>query len=82
MAAAAAIGDPHGMLSVIGLSDEDLEAICADVRKAMGPESICQLANYLFPQARASAPSVHERKGDERVDVRMAASPVPCCIHI
>ena len=52
MAAAAAIGKPHGMLSVIGLSDADLDTICADVRKAMGPDCICQLANYLFPQVR------------------------------
>lgn len=53
MAAAAAIGKPHGMLSVIGLSDEDLEVICADVRKAMGSDCVCQLANYLFPQVGA-----------------------------
>ena len=54
MAAAASVGKPHGMLSVIGLSDADLETICADVRKLMGPDCICQLANYLFPQVCAS----------------------------
>lgn len=52
MAAAAAMGKPHGMLSVIGLSDEDLEAICKDVRQQMGPDDVCQLANFLFPQVK------------------------------
>ena len=50
MAAAASVGRPHGMLSVIGLSDEDLEAICKDVCQKMGPDTVCQLANFLFPQ--------------------------------
>lgn len=31
MAAAAGMGRPHGMLSVVGLSDADLDAICAEV---------------------------------------------------
>ena len=50
MAAASAQGKPHGMLSVIGLSDEDLEAICADARAKLGDDTFCQIANFLFPQ--------------------------------
>ena len=50
MAAAAAMGKPHGMLSVIGLSDADLESVCKEVRQSMGADTVCQLANYLFPQ--------------------------------
>ncbi|GAB4817244.1 hypothetical protein N2152v2_004290 [Parachlorella kessleri] len=51
MAAAAGMGRPHGMLSVVGLNDADLEAICKEVRAKM-PEAVCQLANFLFPQGR------------------------------
>ncbi|KAL4449353.1 hypothetical protein ABPG77_006997 [Micractinium sp. CCAP 211/92] len=51
MAAAAKQGKPHGMLSVVGLGDTDVEAICAAVRAAQ-PGNICQLANFLFPQGR------------------------------
>ncbi|KAI3426449.1 hypothetical protein D9Q98_008816 [Chlorella vulgaris] len=51
MAAAAKLGKGHGMLSVVGLGDADLEAICASVR-ASRPGDICQLANFLFPQGR------------------------------
>jgi len=36
---------------VVGLSDADLEAICASVRAAT-PGAVCQLANFLFPQGR------------------------------
>jgi [acyl-carrier-protein] S-malonyltransferase len=36
---------------VVGLGDADLEAICAGVRAA-SPGSVCQLANFLFPQGR------------------------------
>jgi hypothetical protein len=51
MAAAARVAPPHGMLSVVGLGDADLEAICAAVR-ASKPNCVCQLANFLFPQGR------------------------------
>lgn len=56
MAAAAKLGNPHGMLSVIGLSDEKLEATIADLRSsgAISADSVCQLANYLFPQASSA----------------------------
>ena len=52
MAAAAGMGEPHGMLSVVGLADEKLSDICAEVKKALGGDTVCQLANYLFPQGR------------------------------
>lgn len=51
MSAAAKVGRPHGMLSVVGLSDPDLEDVCAQVRAKM-PDCTCQIANYLFPQGR------------------------------
>lgn len=51
MSAAAKAGRPHGMLSVVGLNDADLEAICAEARSKV-PGSVCQIANYLFPQGR------------------------------
>lgn len=54
MSAAAAQGKPHGMLSIVGLLDEDLEAICAEVKRRMGDDVVCQLANMLFPQVRGS----------------------------
>mmetsp|Transcript_12728 Transcript_12728/g.21593 ORF Transcript_12728/g.21593 Transcript_12728/m.21593 type:complete len:534 (+) Transcript_12728:133-1734(+) len=44
-------GKPHGMLTVVGLGDSDLEDICKQVRGQM-PDSVCQLANFLFPQGR------------------------------
>ena len=50
MAAAAAMGKSHGMLSVIGVTDDDLTAICAEARTKMGGDSVCQIANFLFPQ--------------------------------
>ena len=50
MANAARMGPPHGMLSIIGLKDADVEAVCKDVRSRLGPDTICQMANYLFPQ--------------------------------
>lgn len=51
MKAAAAAGRPHGMLSVVGLSDADVDSVCEQVRTKM-PDSVCVLANYLFPQGR------------------------------
>merc|ERR1739848_770994 len=55
MAEAAATGDPHGMLSIVGLSDRDIKDICeqtVDHFKSKDPGVICQMANYLFPQGR------------------------------
>lgn len=52
MAEAARMGEAHGMLSIVGLTDADIKAICADVRAAQGGGCVCELANYLFPQGR------------------------------
>jgi [acyl-carrier-protein] S-malonyltransferase len=52
MAAAAKQGEPHGMLSVVGLPDDKLVKICGDVKSSQGADTVCQLANYLFPQGR------------------------------
>ena len=58
MAAAASKGDTHGMLSVVGLPDADLERICTSVLGSythppagggmMAP--VCKIANFMFPQ--------------------------------
>ena len=52
MAAAAKKGRPHGMLSIIGLSDEQLMPICIQARESIGKDCVCQLANFLFPTGR------------------------------
>eukprot|EP00873_Tetraselmis_striata_P035122 jgi/Tetstr1/455386/TSEL_042218.t1 len=52
MAAAAEQGDPHGMLSVVGLPDDKLAKLCSDEVAKQGESTVCQLANYLFPQGR------------------------------
>ena len=52
MAAAAKLGKPHSMLSVIGLDDAALEAVCSKARARLGSEAVCQIANYLFPTGR------------------------------
>lgn len=51
-AVASAGGRPHGMLSVIGLADEPLDAICAAARARLPPGTVCQVANMLFPTGR------------------------------
>ena len=56
MAEAAAMGDPHGMLSIVGLSDKDVQDVCNQTvdhfKKAGDSGIVCQMANYLFPQGR------------------------------
>jgi len=55
MAEAAATGDPHGMLSIVGLSDKDVKDICEQTVQHFsksGQTVVCQMANYLFPQGR------------------------------
>jgi hypothetical protein len=52
MAAAAASppgGRPHGMLSVVGLPDAELAAACEEAAGKLGPGTVCEIANYLFP---------------------------------
>ena len=51
MAEAAKQGKPHGMLSIVGLTDNDIRELCSAVHKEMNePDLVCQPANYLFPQ--------------------------------
>ena len=54
MAAAARQGSAHGMLSVAGLLDEQLQGICEEVKAKLGGDTVCQLANFLFPQVGLS----------------------------
>lgn len=53
MAAAASVGEPHGMLSVVGLGDDVLgecvRRAAAEVPPVAGG-TVCQVANALFPQ--------------------------------
>lgn len=51
MAAAAGVGQ-HGMMSVVGLEDAPLAAICEAAAKAGPPGTVCIVANYLFPKGR------------------------------
>ena len=53
MAEAAKLGRPHGMLSIVGLTDTDVREICQDVRQKT--DLVCQPANYLFPQVFTSS---------------------------
>ena len=48
---------PHGMLSVVGLSDQVLMKICSSAldevkKKDPSRQVICQISNYLFPAGR------------------------------
>lgn len=55
MAAAAAVppgGRAHGMLSVVGLEDDPLQALCDAAIAELEPGTVCRLANFLFPQGR------------------------------
>lgn len=51
MAAAAKVGS-HGMMSIVGLGDADLEAITVQARQTIGGDCVCNMTNYLFPQGR------------------------------
>merc|ERR1712224_454880 len=37
----------HGMLSIVGLADADVEDVCAKAREAV-PGSVCQMANHRY----------------------------------
>lgn len=54
MNAAAQQGEPHGMLSVVGLPDADLNQLCQRVLTEVSVPggTVCQITNYLFPQGR------------------------------
>ena len=52
MSAAASVG-AHGMLSVVGLSDDVLRDIVREVRSEVeGDDVVCEITNFLFPQGR------------------------------
>jgi len=54
MSAAASVG-AHGMLSVVGLSDDVLRDIVRDARGEVGGGDdvvVCEITNFLFPQGR------------------------------
>jgi len=54
MAAAARTGSrPHGMLSIVGLKDEELEGLCREAAEQLpGGDTVCVIANRLFPTVR------------------------------
>ena len=76
MAAAAKQGRPHGMLSIIGLEDAKLEAICTEARGKLAPGTVCQLANYLFPAGRVVS---GHKDALEEVGLEAHSSPL-CCL--
>ena len=43
-------GKPHGMLSIVGLEDRTIETLCREALEGCPAGTVCQLANYLFPQ--------------------------------
>jgi len=49
MQEAAAVGQ-QAMLSVAGLSQDRVEQLCEEAAAEAGPEAVCQIANFLFPQ--------------------------------
>lgn len=77
MAAASAAGRPHGMLSVIGLGDDALEPLCAAAVARAPPDTVCQIANLLFPTGRVVSghkDSLAEVRGTYLVDGSGTAS--------
>lgn len=46
---------PQAMLSVAGLSRRKLESLCEEARQKFGNDSVCQIANELFPKGFALA---------------------------
>ena len=76
MAAAAQQGRPHGMLSIIGLEDAKLEGICAEARGKLGPGSVCQVANFLFPAGRVVS---GHKDALEEVGLEVEVAP-SCCL--
>eukprot|EP00898_Chlorokybus_atmophyticus_P005012 jgi/Chlat1/5511/Chrsp360S05337 len=52
MAAAAQLGRPHKMLSVIGLDDADIRPLIDQAKKSLPADTVLEVANYLFPQGR------------------------------
>jgi [acyl-carrier-protein] S-malonyltransferase len=60
MQEAATNGKPGAMLSVVGLEKEKLIELCEQTRRSLGGDTVCQIANELFPKGNVAA-------GDEAV---------------
>lgn len=46
------------MLSIVGLQDQDIQDICKQALAEAPAGTICQMANFLFPQV-CLQPSLH-----------------------
>lgn len=55
MQEAATNGKPGAMLSVVGLEKEKLIALCEQTRSSLGGDTVCQIANELFPKGNVAA---------------------------
>jgi [acyl-carrier-protein] S-malonyltransferase len=55
MQEAATNGKPGAMLSVVGLEKEKLVALCEQTRTSIGGDTVCQIANELFPKGNVAA---------------------------
>ena len=55
MQEAATNGKPGAMLSVVGLEKEKLAELCEQTRGAIGGDTVCQIANELFPKGNVAA---------------------------
>jgi hypothetical protein len=81
MAAAGRAGSrPHGMLSVVGLPDGELEGICREAAEKLGPGTVCVVANYLFPTVRAQ-PAARLVPEMRQIANCSGRKPPPLCSH-
>jgi len=85
MAAAAKVGN-HGMLSVVGLKDEQLEKIVNGVKNEGKEGEVLEIANYLFPQGRVvsgdkSMLSRVEKKAQDEGALKVAYLSVSGAFH-
>ena len=85
MAAAAKVGD-HGMLTVVGLKDEQLEEIVKNVKSEGKKGEVLEIANYLFPQGRVvsgdkSALARVEKKAQDEGALKVAYLAVSGAFH-
>lgn len=55
MQEAATNGKPGAMLSVVGLEKAKLVALCEQTRASIGGDTVCQIANELFPNGNVAA---------------------------
>ena len=85
MAAATKVGN-HGMLSVVGLKDEQLEKIVNGVKNEGKEGEVLEIANYLFPQGRVvsgdkSMLSRVEKKAQDEGALKVAYLSVSGAFH-